>query len=81
MNSIESWTTFFGWCTVINGGAYLLTVLGLMLAPSLVARVNSWIFGIDERDVRREAFAYVGRYKLAIMLLCFAPWLALKLMA
>jgi hypothetical protein len=44
-------------------------------------RINARIFRISEADVARETFCYIGFYKLAITVFCFAPWLSLKLMA
>lgn len=80
MASIETWTSFFGWCTVINIGIYLITVIALAAMRSWAYRINATTFRISEEDVARITFQYVGAYKLAITVLCFAPWLALKLM-
>jgi len=81
MNSIETFTEFFGWCTIINIGIYLLTVVSLTLFRSMVLRVNTKIFAISEEDVSRMSFQYVAAYKLAITVLCFAPYVALKIMS
>jgi hypothetical protein len=79
--TIEAWTSFFGWCTVVNIGIYLITVIALAAMRSFAYRVNAKIFRIGEEDVARITFQYVGAYKLAITVFCFAPWLALKIMA
>jgi hypothetical protein len=81
MNSIDTWAEFFGWCTVINLGIYLLTVVGLTLFRSMVLRMNARMFSISEEDVARVSFQYVAAYKLAITLLCFVPYVALKIMS
>lgn len=81
MGSIEAWAEFFGWCTVLNMGLYLLTVGALSTVRGLAARINARIFGISEEEVLRVAFGYVGLYKLAITMLCFVPWLALVIMS
>ena len=81
MISIESMISFFGWCTVVNIGIYLITVVTLATMRGWAYRTNAAIFGISEDEVARITFQYVGAYKLAITVLCFAPWLALKLMA
>ena len=39
------------------------------------------VFALDEADVARTTFQYVGAYKLLITVFCFAPWVALKLMS
>ena len=81
MASIDAWTAFFGWCTVVNVGVYIITVTALWLFRGLAYRINARIFALDEADVARIAFQYVGAYKLLITVFCFAPWLALKLMS
>ena len=81
MASLDTWATFFGWCTVINIGIYLISVIALAAMRSWAYRINARIFRITEEDLARITFQYVGAYKLAITVLCFAPWLALKLMA
>jgi hypothetical protein len=81
MSTIDSLAAFFGWCTIINIGIYLITVTALAIMRSWAYRINARIFRIGEDDVARITFQYVGAYKLAITVFCFAPWLALKLMA
>ena len=79
--TVETMATFFGWCTVINIGIYVLTVIALALMRDWVARFNARLFGIGGDDVLREGFRYVGHYKLAITVFCFVPWLALTIMS
>lgn len=81
MNSLQTWTTFFGWLTVVNIGIYLLTVIALIGMRGWVYRMNGKMFGISEDEVARTSFKYVGAYKLLLTMFCFAPWLALTLMA
>ena len=81
MNSLETAAEFFGWCTVINIGLYLLTVVGLTIFRSPVVRINVRIFMISEEDIIRMAFQYLGHYKLAITILNFVPYVALKILA
>ena len=81
MSSIDTWTSFFGWMTIVNIGIYLITVIALMLMRGFAYRMNARLFKISEADVAKETFRYIGFYKLAITVFCFAPWLSLKLMA
>jgi len=80
MSSIDTLSAFFAWCTVINIGIYLLTVVALRAFRGLALRINAGIFAISEEDVARVSFQYVGHYKLAITVLCFVPYVALKIM-
>jgi len=81
MNLITTATSFFGWLTIVNLGIYLITVLALWLMRDFVYRMNAKTFGISEEEVASMSFKYVAAYKLLITVFCFAPWLALKLMA
>lgn len=81
MGSIEAWTRFFGWCTVLNLGMYLISVVAVLTMRSFILRRNMRWFGISEDEVRRTTFHWIAGYKLAIVLFAFVPWLALKLMA
>jgi len=80
MTEFHSWTTFFGWLTVINIGIYLITVIAVGLMRGFAYRTNARIFRISEEEVAKTTFKYVGAYKLLITVFCFAPWVALKLM-
>ena len=81
MNSMDALAEFFGWCNVINIGIYIFTVVSLTLFRGMVLRINARMFLISEEDVSRVSFQYVGAYKLAITILCFVPYVALKIMS
>ena len=81
MNSIETWTAFFGWCTVVNIGIYILSVTMLSLMRNFAYGMQAKVFGVSTEDAARVSISYIGAYKLLITVFCFAPWLALKLMS
>ena len=81
MNDLDTWTAFFGWLTIVNLGIYLITVLAIFAMREFVYNMNAKMFGISKEDVATTSFSYVGAYKLLITVFCFAPWLALKIMA
>lgn len=80
MTDLQAWTTFFGWLTVVNLGIYIISVLLLWLMRDFAYRMNARLFGISEEQVAKSSFNYIAAYKLLIIVFCFAPWLALKLM-
>ncbi|MCA9316187.1 MAG: hypothetical protein R3F05_12750 [Planctomycetota bacterium] len=81
MGSIEAWTRFFGWCTVLNLGMYLISVVAVLTMRGFILRRNARWFGIPEEEVLRTTFRWIATYKLALIMLALVPWLALKLMA
>lgn len=80
MTNVQAWTTFFGWLTIVNMAVYIFSVLMLWLMRDFAYRLNARLFGISEEQVAKSSFNYIAAYKLLIIVFCFAPWLALKLM-
>ena len=81
MNTLQTWTTFFGWLTVVNLGLYLITVIALFAMRSFAYKMNARMFGVSEDVVAKATLNYISAFKLVIAVFCFAPWIALKLMA
>ena len=81
MDSIETWTQFFGWCTVLNLGIYLTSAAAMLAMRPMVVRKNMRWFGVTEDDVLRVSLQWLAAYKLGILLFALVPWLALTLMA
>ena len=80
MNSLQTWTTFFGWLTVINLGIYLFSVIAIASMRGFAYKMNAKIFGVSEEVVAKATLRYVATYKLLLAVFCLAPWLALTLM-
>ena len=78
--TIQTWTTFFGWLTVVNLGIYLIIVTAIFAMRNIAYKMNAKIFGVSEEVVAKEMLRYVANYKLLLTVFCFAPWLALTLM-
>ena len=81
MNDLATWTTFFGWMTIVNIGIYLISLGAVTAMRGFAYRTNAKLFRISEDEFARTSFKYIGAYKLLITVFCFAPWLSLKLMA
>ncbi len=79
MTSIGMLATFFGWLTIVNIGIYILVAIGTTVFRGMTVRMNTKLFGLSEADVLRENLRFVAHYKLAITVLCFAPYLTLKI--
>ena len=78
--TIQTWTTFFGWLTVVNVGIYLIIVTAIFAMRNFAYKMNAKIFGVSEEVVAKAMLRYVANYKLLLTVFCFAPWLALTLM-
>jgi hypothetical protein len=81
MNSLESLTTFFGWCSVISTGVLFLTSAALLLMRGLIAGLHARMFGMTEADVSRAYFQYLAHFKIAVIVFNLVPYIALRMMA
>ncbi len=79
MTSIETLTTFFGWCSVIN----IVILLGLLVRGIVVRKLKlaEWAFGVSEEEVKTAYMNVFMQYRSAILILNVTPYIALKVMA
>ncbi|MBN2647855.1 MAG: hypothetical protein JXR44_08720 [Thiotrichales bacterium] len=79
--SIEMLTEFLGWLSIINIAILLLSSLSLIAMRRTITQIHAKLFGLNEQDLGRLYFQYLAQYKIAVMVLNIAPYLALKLMS
>jgi hypothetical protein len=81
MITTEVLTELLGWASIIN--IVILMTSGLMVIAMRgpISKIHSSLFGLDEKDLGRAYFQYLAQYKIAIIVLNIAPYIALKVMA
>jgi hypothetical protein len=77
----EALTELLGWACVINIAILMFSTLMLIVMRGFVTKIHSKLFGLDEKDLGRAYFQYLAQYKIAIIVLNIAPYIALKIMA
>lgn len=77
----ETLTALLGWTSVINIAILMLTTITLIAMRGSITKIHSQLFGMDEKDLGRAYFQYLAQYKIAIIVLNIAPYLALRIMA
>lgn len=80
MNSMQTLTTFFGWCSVISVGVLLLTSGSLMLMRGTISKLHSKLFGMSEEDLARAYFQYLAQFKIVVIVFNLVPYIALRIM-
>lgn len=78
--SIQQLTEVLGWSLLINTVVLLLSTIALIGLRKFISRIHQGLFGVNEADLGRAYFQYLAQYKIAILVLNFAPYLALKIM-
>ena len=79
--TLEILTALFGRMLLLNLGLYLLSALMIFALRDWITRFQARLFAMEPADIRRILYAWLGAYKLGIILLCLVPWLALRLTA
>lgn len=78
--NLEILTSFFMWCTIINGVIYLYSVAFICSAPNFIYRIQSKIFSIPRETFDVILYSYLALYKVLFIVFCLVPWLALLIM-
>ena len=74
---IQTLTTFFMWCTIINTGFLLFLTLIFMLAPNLVYRLQSRFIPITRETFNIVFYSFIGFFKVVVLVFNVVPWIAL----
>ena len=81
MNSIETLTTFLGWCTIINLGIILFILLVFSVAHEPFGKLFAKIFGVTKQEAKVAVLHVFLQYRLAFAVLNLVPYIALLIMA
>jgi len=80
MNKIELIREFLGWCSVINIGLGLFSVIFMIFLRDPISRIHSKMFNLDEADLSRGYFQFLAQYKIITIIFNIVPYLVLKIM-
>ncbi|MBT8352202.1 MAG: hypothetical protein KJO26_13355 [Deltaproteobacteria bacterium] len=62
--NIEKLTAFFMWCTIINGGLLVLSIIIGIIGLDLVYDVQGKLFQIPREALNVAYFSFFGVYKI-----------------
>ena len=77
---IQTLTTFFMWCTIINGSILTLWIVFSIFVPDLVYRTQSRWFPIPREIFNVVIYSFLGIFKIFFLVFNVAPYLALLIM-
>ena len=75
--TIETLTKFFLWCTILNGGIYLLWTVFLIFAPDFVYRMQSRLFPIPRESYNVVIYSFLGLFKIIFVAFSLVPYVSL----
>ena len=74
---IQTLTTFFMWCTIINGTLLTLWITICMLAPDVVYRTQSKWFPLSRETFNVVFYSFLGLFKIVFLVFNVVPYVAL----
>ena len=78
--TIETVTEFFQWCTIIGMGLYIWTAIMTIFAKGFLQSFHQKLFGLSEETFKIAIYAYLGVFKIMLILFVLVPYLALLAM-
>ena len=78
---IQTLTTFFMWCSIINIGLLFFLAMIYLLVPDLVYRLQSKFIPISRETFDVVFYSFMGFYKALVLVFVVIPWIALLIMA
>jgi hypothetical protein len=75
--AIQTLTTFFMWCTVIDGVLLILWTTIYILAPDFVYRMQSIWFPIPRETFNVVFYAFLGLFKIFFIIFNVVPYVTL----
>jgi hypothetical protein len=77
---IPTLTSFFMWCSIINGGILAVWTLSAITVPDLVYRTQQ-AFPIPRETFNVVFYSFIGLFKIVFLVFNLVPYLALLIIA
>lgn len=74
---IQILTTFFMWCTIINGALFVFSATMFILAPDVVYRFQNKLFPIPRETFNVIIYSFLGLFKIVFLIFNVVPYVAL----
>ncbi|WP_413230619.1 DUF6868 family protein [Halobacteriovorax sp. RT-2-2] len=76
--NFETFTSFLGYCSIINMSFLLLSTFMILVLKKQVIEIHSSMFGIKEKKLPKMYFKYLANFKLLVIVFNITPYLVLK---
>jgi hypothetical protein len=79
--TLDQLTEFFRLMLLINMGVLVFSFCAMLLMKRPMHKLHESMFGISESQVNISAYAFLGAYKVLIIVFNLVPYIALLLLA
>lgn len=80
MNVLEQVTEFLGWTLIFNTLFLIFATFALAVGRSFIVPLHTRLLGLEEAQLQQLYASYLSNFKLAVLVLNFSPYIALKAM-
>ena len=77
--NIEQLIEFFKWMSIVNIGLLLFSTFAVLTMKSLMVKMHSKLFGVTETQISQVVYAYLGIFKVLIIVFNIVPYIALMI--
>jgi hypothetical protein len=74
---LQTLTTFFMWCTILNAALLAFPTLFLMAAGGFVYRIHSKLFPMSRDAFNVAMYSLIGLFKILFIVFSVVPYVAL----
>jgi hypothetical protein len=74
---IQTLTTFFMWCTIINLGVLILSSIMCIFFGDFSYRMNNRFFSISREAFNVALVCFIGLFKIFVIVFNIVPYIAL----
>ena len=78
--SLQQFSDFFKYCSLINGGLLLFSTIYISLAGDFVYRQQTRFFALPKAQLPVMMYGFLGGYKLLWIVFNVVPFIALQIL-
>ena len=74
---IQTLTTFFMWCTILNAGVFIYWAVICIAAPDFIYKIQSKWFSLSRETFNVVVYSFLGLFKIVFVVFSLVPYVAL----
>ena len=77
--NLQTLQEFLFWCMVLNLGLLTFSFLLIISFRSWIYQIHGRFFNLPEEYISKALYAFIGFYKIVVIVFNVVPWLAIQI--
>ena len=77
--NIQTLQEFLFWCMILNLGLLTFSFLLIIRLRSWICQIHGRFFSLPEEYISKVLYAFIGFYKIVVIVFNVVPWLAIQI--